>query len=147
MSVEKDLYDFQKNLANQTKNIANLEKQLAAYSGDDSEETRKKRQELQKQLDEAQQQLEETEWDRYISETGQMLDDLKEDYEEYLNGKLDNFMELANNMINVANNNTAAIKAGMEEIKSEYGITTEHFENFGDTQKTLLSTFEDGGTF
>ena len=147
LSVEKDLYDFQKNLANQTKNIANLEKQLAAYSGDDSEETRKKRQELQKQLDEAQQQLQETEWDRYISETNQMLDDLKEDYEEYLNGKLDDFMGLANNMINVANDNTAAIKEGMTEIKNQYGITTEHFEKFGDTEGTLLTTLQDGGEF
>ena len=142
MSEAKDLYEYQKNVANQTKNIANLEKQLAAYSGDDSEETRKKRQELQKQLDDAQQQLQETEWDRYISETGQMLDDLKNDYEEYLNNQADKIVECFNTLTNDVNANKKAVQDGFTEIKNEYGIEAlEYFDDFGNSQENLYSDF------
>lgn len=99
LSVMKSTYEYAKNINEQTKNIGNLEKQLAAYQGDTSEEARKKRQELQNQLNAAQQQLEETQWDKYISETGDMLDNLYDTYETYLNGKLEDMFSLMNNTI------------------------------------------------
>ena len=144
MSEAKDLYEYQKNLANQTKNIANLEKQLVAYSGDDSEETRKKRQELQKQLDDAQQQLQETEWDRYISETNQMLDDLKNDYEDYLNDKIESITQVLIDQQKYLNQNGEAINAGIKEIKDEYGITTEYFEDFGLKDGNIFDVLNNG---
>ena len=144
MQSAKDLYSTQKDIANQTKNISDLEKQLAALEGDDSEESRKRRQELTNQLDAAQQQLEETEWDKYISETSDMLDTLYSDYEDYLNGKLDYVTVLMNDMINYLNSNGANIQAGLSEIKSEYGLTTLYFEDFGSTADSILSTFNNG---
>ena len=147
LSAAKDLYDYQKNIASQTQNISNLQKQLAAYSGDDSEETRKKRQELQKQLDEAEQGLEETQWDRYISETGDMLDNLYSDYEEYLNDKLEEVKVLMDHMIGYINENGTNITNGLNEIKDEYGLTTQHFEGFdAEANNKLLNTFT-GGKF
>lgn len=144
LSAEKDLYDYQKNIANQTKTISDLEKQLASIQNDDSEEARKRRQELTNQLESAQQQLEETEWDRYISETGDMLDTLYSDYEEYLNGKLDYVTVLMNDMINYLNLNGSNIQVGLGEIKDEYGLTTLYFEDFGNTANDILSTFNNG---
>ena len=124
--------------------MADIEKQLAAYSGDDSEETRKKRQELQKQLNDAQQQLQETEWDRYISETNQMLDDMKTDYEKYLNDQTESITKVMMDMIPYINDNKTAIQNGLNEIKTEYGITTQHFEDFASKQDDILSVFTHG---
>lgn len=179
LSTMKSTYEYAKNINDQTKNIGNLEKQLAAYQGDTSEETRKKRQELQNQLNSAQQQLEETQWDKYISETGEMLDNLYNDYETYLNDKLSSVTELMTSMIDMINqgtytvpgavtlsmssiiaqlsgngsiatavgDTTISIKDGMDEIKNEYGITTQKFEDFGNTAngtKDILSAWSNG---
>lgn len=144
LSAEKDLYDWQKNVADQTKNIAELQKQLAAYEGDTSEEARKKRQELQSQLSSAQQSLEESQWDRYISETGELLDNMYGDYEDYLNGKLEEVKVLMDSMIGYINNNTTAVKNGIDEVKKEYGLTTQNFEGFAEGQTKLLNEWQDG---
>lgn len=179
LSTMKSTYEYAKNINDQTKNISNLEKQLAAYQGDTSEETRKKRQELQNQLNSAQQQLEETQWDKYISETGEMLDNLYNNYETYLNDKLSSVTELMTSMIDMINqgtytvpgavtlsmssiiaqlsgngsiatavgDTTISIKDGMDEIKNEYGFTTQKFEDFGNTAngtKDILSAWSNG---
>ena len=144
LDAEKDLYDWQKNVADQTKNIVELEKQLAAYEGDTSEEARKKRQELQSQLNSAQQSLEESQWDRYISETGELLDNMYGDYEDYLNGKLEEVKVLMDSMIGYINDNTTAVKNGIDEVKKEYGLTTQNFEGFAEGQSKLLNEWQDG---
>lgn len=179
LSTMKSTYEYAKNINDQTKNISNLEKQLAAYQGDTSEEARKKRQELQNQLDSAQQQLEETQWDKYISETGEMLDNLYNNYETYLNDKLSNVAELMTSMIDMINqgtytvpgavtlgmnsiiaqlsgegsittavkDTTISIKDGMDEIRDEYDLITQKFNDFGDTvngTKDILSAWSNG---
>ena len=110
----KSTYEYAKNINEQTKNIGNLEKQLAAYQGDTSEEARKKRQELQNQLNAAQQQLEETQWDKYISETGDMLDNLYDTYETYLNGKLEDMFSLMNNTVTMINQGVYTVTGAID---------------------------------
>lgn len=144
LSAAKDLYTYQKNIADQTKNIANLEKQLRALENDNSEESRKRKLELQNQLDDAQQSLEETQWDRYISETGTMLDNMYSDYEEFLDDKTKEITVLMNDMIEYINKNASNVEKGLSEIKTEYGFTTQHFEDFTSDQKALLNIFKDG---
>ena len=148
LSSAKDLYDFQKNIANQTKQIESLQKQLRAVQGDDSESARKRRQELTNQLESAQQQLQETEWDRYISQTGEMLDDLYEDYEELLNARLDDIIDLMKDMVTEINNNSGNVREGIKVMLQQFGISTdqlEYFESFAkDNNKDLLSAINDG---
>ena len=128
LSSAKDLYDFQKNIGNQTKQIENLRKQLTAYQGDNSEAGRKRRQELANQLTAAEQQLQETEWDRYISQTGEMLDNLYEDYEENLNSRLDNIIGLLPELVREVNGNQEMVIDGLKEIQQVLGI---EFDNLG----------------
>lgn len=89
LNASKDAYEYSKNIGEQVDNINKLQKLINAYAGDDSEENRLRIQDYTNQIEDAQQQLQETEWDRYISETGKMLDDLYEDYSETLNARLD----------------------------------------------------------
>lgn len=121
LDSQKELYDYQKQVKEQTKEIASLEKQMAAYAGDTSEEAKAKIQELKVSLEEAKDSLEETEYDKYISDQGEMLDDLYEEYEELLNERLDNIDALVSDMIEATNNNADTIASTIESTAEEVG--------------------------
>ena len=123
MNSAKDLYDYQKNISSQVKEISNLEKQILAYEGDDSEEARKIIQETKLSLEEARTELKETEWDKYISETEQLLDTLCDDYEEVLNARLDNIDALVSDMIDMINSNGSEIRNTIEAVADKVGYT------------------------
>lgn len=120
LSAAKDLYTYQNNVEKQAKSIARLEKQIAAYGGDNSEAARKKRIELQQQYQEQQQQLQETEWDRYISETGELLDQMYEDYEEYLNKKLEDITKIMGMTNTLLNQNKQAVNDGFAKVTTTW---------------------------
>lgn len=123
MDSAKDLYDYQKNISSQVKEISSLEKQILAYEGDDSEEARKIIQETKLSLEEARTELKETEWDKYISETEQLLDALYNDYEEVLNARLDNIDALVAGMIDMVNSNGSEIRSTIEAVADKVGYT------------------------
>lgn len=145
LSAAKDLYDYQKNISEQTENIAGLEKIMLAYQGDDSEEARKLLQDTRNQLKDARQELQETEWDRYISETEDLLDTLYDEYETILNQRLDNIDALIADMINMVNAGSTDIREAIEAaaFRAGYDISSTMQTIFGSggSQTTLLSTF------
>ncbi len=85
---EKDAYEYQKNIAEKTKTIAALQKQLHAYGGNDTEEARAKIQKLKVDLEAARQNLAEAEYDKYLSDMNDMLDGLYDDFESFIDEKL-----------------------------------------------------------
>lgn len=103
LESQKDLYDYQKKVLDINKEISNLEKQQVAYSGDDSEEAKQKLQQISVELESARQDLQETEWDRYISDTSALLDNLYTDYELILNQRLDNIDYLLQQVVDGIN--------------------------------------------
>lgn len=119
----KDLYDYQKKIAEQTKEIADLEKQLGAYAGDDSEEAKATIQELKVSLQEAKDNLEETEYDQYISDQKQLMDDLYLEYETILNARLDNIDQLMMDMIAEINADAGTIGQTIDNAASNVGYT------------------------
>ena len=86
----KDLYDYQKSVEEHGKTISSLEKQLMAYDGDDTEETKAKVQQIKVDLESARDELEAEQYDKYISDTKSLLDNLYTEYETVLNKRLDN---------------------------------------------------------
>ncbi|MCM1496704.1 MAG: hypothetical protein NC089_13025 [Bacteroides sp.] len=145
LSAAKDLQDYRKNISEQTADIAGLEKIMLAYQGDDSEEARKLLQDTQNQLQDARQELEETEWERYISETEDLLDALYDEYETILNQRLDNIDALIADMIDMVNAGSTDIREAIEAtaFKAGYDISSTMQTIFGSggSQTTLLSTF------
>lgn len=121
MSEAKSLYEYNKSISEQTSEISRLQKILQSYEGDDGEESRKAIQEYQNQLKEAEQSLAETEWERYISETENLLDDLYSDYEETLNARLDNIDTLFTDVINDANANAYMINETIKSVAQAVG--------------------------
>lgn len=85
---ELEAYKYQKEIAEKTKTIASLQKQLTAYNGNDSEESRAQIQKLKVQLEEAKSDLKDTQYEKFISDTEDMLDDLMNDYQEFIDEKL-----------------------------------------------------------
>lgn len=94
-------------------------------SGDDSEESQSKRQQLQESLREAEENLKETEYEKYLSDSEQLLDKMFEDYETILNERLDNIDGLLQEMIDYTNANSETINTtiGTAADKVGYDVT------------------------
>lgn len=90
---------------------------------DDTEESRKSIQEYQNQLKDAQESLKETQWERFISESEKLLDDLYSDYEETLNARLDNIDTLFTDVINGANANANMINSAIYDMANSLGYS------------------------
>lgn len=142
LTEARDLYDYQKNIASQAKNISSLTKQLSAYSGDDSEEARATIQKLSESLDEAQTNLKETEWDRYISETNDMLDDMFENYSDVLNQRIDDVDALMVYMTGEINARSGDIQKTLYDVADDYAYTiTPELQSMFNGNGDLISTF------
>lgn len=131
LSSAKDLFDYQRKISDQTSDIAKLQKQLAAYEGDNSEENRARVQEIRNNLKEAEDELRETEYDQYISDTEDLLDDLMEEYEELLNQRLDDVDSLMNEMIGSINSSASEIMDTLVSESSAVGY------ELSETMKTI----------
>lgn len=119
----KDLNDYQKELAEKTAEIASLEKQRAAYAGDDSEENRARLQQIDSQLEEKRKDLEETEYERYISDQKELLDNLYNEYSTVLNSRLDDIDGLILDMIAEINANAGTINETLYATSESVGYT------------------------
>lgn len=121
LSAEKELHDYQKSIQEKTKEISSLEKQMAAYAGDDSEEAKATIQKLKVSLEEAREDLSETEYDKYISDQEELLDNLYDEYEELLNARLDDVDALIKEVVDSTNKNSEEIQQTISDVVSEAG--------------------------
>lgn len=127
IQAQKDLYDYQKKIREKTEEIASLQKQLASLQGDNSEESKAKLQEIKNSLKDAQEDLEETQYEKFISDQKELLDNLKNEYEEILNKRLDNIDGLLSDMISEINSNASQISDTLrtEAASVGYDLSTE----------------------
>ena len=144
LQAEKNLYDYQNSISEKTDNIAKLRKQLQAYAGDNSESAKAKIQELQTQLEEAEKDLQETEYDKWLSDQEEMLDNLYSQTEDWVNERLDNIDVLLEEAINATNKNAETISNTIREISDGYGYTlTEEMETIWDYEAAALNGITD----
>ena len=118
----KDLHDYEKKVADSTSEISSIKKQISAYQGDDSQEAKLRIQKLQNDLKEAEENLEETEYERYISDQKELLDEFYNEYETNLNARLDNVDVLLNNVVTSINTNSGSINETLNGLASDFGI-------------------------
>ena len=148
LDAAKDLYDYNKKVKNQTKEIANLEKQLAAYENDNSEEAKAKAQQLRVELAESREALEEMEYEKYIEDQKELLDDLYTEYEEMLNTRLDNVDALLEDIVAGVNGSSSQIAQIIEAAAKAagYDISNEmdNIWNNKDKDKDVVSTYSSG---
>lgn len=162
IQAQKDLYDYQKKIREKTEEIASLQKQLASLQGDNSEENKAKLQELKNSLKDAQEDLEDTQYEKFISDQKELLDNLKNEYEEILNKRLDNIDGLLSDMISEINSNASQISDTLKteaasvgyDLSSEMqnvwsatndvnGVIAAYDSNFSSTMTGVSSAIDD----
>lgn len=150
MDAEKNAYDWQNTVAEKTKQIADLRKQLLAYSGDMSEESRAKIQSLTVSLKDSEKDLRESQYEKFISDSKDMLSDLQDNFDDVIQDVIDslseNFKELLDGISKTSNSAVATIKGEMNGIG--YTPTDEFKEilngtNVVTTTQNLIDTIKD----
>lgn len=121
MKDMQDMYDYQNTISEKTSNISSLRKQLQAYSGDNSESAKATIQKLQVSLAEAEKDLEQTEYEKYLSDQEQMLDQLADETEQWINMRLDNIDGLVAEAVDATNRNAETISNAIHEAAGAYG--------------------------
>ena len=139
LDMEKDLYDYERNINSQTKNIAAMEKQLTSLKGDDSEEGRARRAKLQSALDEANQNLQDTEYERYISDQQNMLDNMYTQYEDLLTALEKDFETVVKDGITTINKTAGGISQTLNDIAEKYDYVTSK------DMSSIMNSFKDTG--
>ena len=117
LQASKDLYDYENTIQEKTKNINDIRKQLLAYGSgyDTSEENRATIQKLNTDLDTAQKDLEQTEYDKYIQDQQNLLDQFYNELQEWIDGRLDNIEALFEEAIEATNLNGLLIDNTLHE--------------------------------
>ena len=123
LKSKKDLYDYQRDIADKTSEVSNLQKQINAFSMDTSEEGRMRLQQAQDALREAQENLQQTEYERYISDQEELLNNLYTEYTDVLNSRLDNIDELVSTVVASTNENASTISATLQEQAANVNYT------------------------
>lgn len=121
LNASKDLYTYQKNIKSQTDNISSLQKQLLAIQGDNSEEAKSKIQKLKTSLESAKEDLQQTEYEQWVSDTQQILDDVYSEAETFLNTRLDDIDILIQDVISTSNQNASDISQTINDTANSMG--------------------------
>jgi hypothetical protein len=98
---------------------------------------------LNTNLKEAEKSLEETEYDQWISDQQQLMDDMYTEIEEWLNTRLDDLDGLVQEMIDTTNNNSTSIENTIttETGNVGYTITTE-MQNIWNNTNAVVTNFQ-----
>jgi DNA repair exonuclease SbcCD ATPase subunit len=145
LNAEKDLYSYQKNIAEKSQNINSLKKQLMAYEGDNTEETQAKVQKLQLELKNAESDLEETQYEKWLDDQNQMLDNLLADAQSWIEAALKNLETVITDAIGITNEHSGEIRKTLYQIASEYGYDmTDEMKAIWDSDGDIASIFEKG---
>ena len=121
MSQQKDAYDYEKSIAEKTKALNALEKQYSAVQRDNSEEGKKNIQQLKDQINTAKDDLKDTEYEKLISDTQAILDNLADTTKTWLDGRLDSFDITMQEIIDQSNENASNISQTITSTAENYG--------------------------
>ena len=117
LEAQKSLYDYQNTVEDQTKTISSYRKQLAALGGDDSEENQARLQTLADNLNKAEKELQQTEYERWLSDQEEMMDNLYDQFDKLISDKLDQTDELISRAVEQTENGSKNIS---DTITSEF---------------------------
>lgn len=121
MNQQKDAYDYEKSIAEKTKALNALEKQYSAVQGDNSEEGKKNIQQLKDQINTAKDDLKDTEYEKLISDTEKILDQLQSDVKSWFDQRIDEFDITMQEIIDQSNENASNISQTITSTAENYG--------------------------
>lgn len=140
MSQQKDAYDYEKSIAEKTKALNALEKQYSAAQGDNSEEGKKNIQQLKDQINSAKDDLKDTEYEKLISDTQAILDNLADTTKTWLDERLDSFDITMQEIIDQSNENASNISQTITDTAENYGYKlSESMSNIWSTNASNIT--------
>lgn len=140
MSQQKDAYDYEKSIAEKTKALNALEKQYSAVQGDNSEEGKKNIQQLKDQINTAKDDLKDTEYEKLISDTEAILDNLADTTKTWLDERLDSFDITMQEIIDQSNENASNISQTITDTAENYGYKlSESMSNIWSTNASNIT--------
>lgn len=138
LDKQKNAYDYSNSINEKTEKIANLRKQLEAYSGDISEEGKAKIQSISVSLKDAEKDLQSTQYDKYISDTKDMLselqDSLSDEIDKIIKSLKDNFNTIHIDVKDAAETITNKKKAIGYQSSSDFSKLTSDFAKGSDIE-------------
>lgn len=136
LSSAKDAHDYQKNISDKTENINTLQKQIIAYSSmTGNEEVVSKLQSLQAEYKDAQEDLQETLYDKYISDTEEVLDEMLDELETFIEELSKNTDELYEEGVKQIASNTGSIYDTLKSLVGTSGISlSEQMKSIWDSE-------------
>lgn len=137
LNSAKELYEYQQKIEEKTKNISSIKKQLSVVENDNSEEAKKTIQQLRVELSDAEQDLKDTEYDKYIADQENMLDDFYQEYSDKIDEKFEQLDILFQELIDIINANSESINNTLSLTAEEVGYTM---------SKELTAIWGDTGT-
>lgn len=144
LESSKSLYDYEKSIANKTKDIAKTRKMLAAYATDTSEEARSRMQQLTVQLKESEEDLRSAQWDHYLSEQRDILDEMYESFEQYIDDKMENRDALLEDVATMVDNNFNEISKTLSNKADSVGTSlTNSMKNMWSTPISQISSIQE----
>lgn len=140
MNQQKDAYDYEKSIAEKTKALNALEKQYSAAQGDNSEEGKKNIQQLKDQINTAKDDLKDTEYEKLISDTEKILDQLQSDVKSWLDQRIDEFDVTMQEIIDQSNENASNISQTITDTAENYGYKlSESMSNIWSTNASNIT--------
>ncbi len=140
MSTEKDAYEYQRTIEQKVKDLASLQKRMDAYStNDDTEENRARIQKIKMELAEAKQDLKDTQYDKYLSDTENMLDEMYDDMESFFDEKLDNTDFILESIAELLGTDNEAIITTLKSIDDGLSSTLAELINGTQTNSQYAS--------
>lgn len=122
LNAAKNAYDYQNTISEKSETAENLRKQIAAYENmSGNAEIASKLQQANKELKEVEKDIQETMYDKYISDTENILDETLNDLETFIE-ELD-FEEIFDDAMETVEGNTKDIAETLKELADTYGIS------------------------
>lgn len=144
LESSKSLYDYEKSISQKTKDIAKTRKMLAAYATDTSEEARSRMQQLTVQLEESEEDLRSAQWDHYLSEQKDILDEMYESFEQHIDDKMENRDALLEDVATMVDNNFDEINKTLSNKADSVGVSlTNSMKNMWSTPISQISSIQE----
>lgn len=122
LDAAKNLHDYEKSIKEKTENIDSIKKRIAALQGNDTEEARQKIQKLQIDLKKAKEDLDETQYEQYINDQKDILNEMQNDYEKFIEEQLKDVDDLIRKLIEGAKENTQDVLKVLESLANKWDI-------------------------
>ena len=121
LEAQKSIYQYQKDITEKSRSVESIEKQLMAFQNDTSEEGKARTEKLKDQLRTAKQSLQDTEYNQYVSDQEELLDNLYTEFQNMFEDKMDDLEQVVKDAIKIVNDNQSAEVRTIDNVAKDVG--------------------------